>query len=77
MSHIETIFYLQLRVGNKPHCKFLTEYFAFLLDFAKMGDPECIFLLRMSAISTMANFFLYLKNVDNYVSYSNILDKSL
>ncbi|XP_076099132.1 ubiquitin carboxyl-terminal hydrolase 34-like isoform X2 [Mytilus galloprovincialis] len=53
--------------GVRPHSKYLTEYFAFLLEFAKMGDEECIFMIHINAISTMINFYLGQKAQENYV----------
>lgn len=54
--------------GVRPHSKFLTEYFAFLLEFAKMGDEESFFLINVNAISTMVNFYLGQKQAETYVS---------
>ncbi|CAH1793285.1 unnamed protein product [Owenia fusiformis] len=48
----------------KPSSKHLTEYFAFMLDFAKMGSNECIFLIHISAISTFINFYMGHKPAD-------------
>ncbi|KAI0239771.1 Ubiquitin carboxyl-terminal hydrolase 34 [Lamellibrachia satsuma] len=53
--------------GSKPHCKYLTEYFAFLHEFAKMGSNESQFLLRINAISVMVTFFMSHKAQENYV----------
>ncbi|KAK3093520.1 hypothetical protein FSP39_016701 [Pinctada imbricata] len=53
--------------GVRPHSKFLTEYFAFLLEFAKMGDEECLFLINVNAIATMVNFYLGQKQQETYV----------
>ncbi|XP_071450552.1 ubiquitin carboxyl-terminal hydrolase 34 [Hetaerina americana] len=47
-----------LEHGAKPHMKHLTEYFAFLYDFGKMGEEESQFLIGVSAISAMVNFYL-------------------
>ena len=44
--------------GAKSHLRNLTEYFAFLLEFAKMGDTETEFLLATECITTMVNFYL-------------------
>ncbi|XP_064464002.1 ubiquitin carboxyl-terminal hydrolase 34-like isoform X1 [Ornithodoros turicata] len=44
--------------GAKQHLKHLTEYFAFLLEFAKMGEAECQFLLSIEAVSTIIAFYL-------------------
>ncbi|XP_052133303.1 ubiquitin carboxyl-terminal hydrolase puf isoform X2 [Frankliniella occidentalis] len=44
--------------GAKTHLKHLTEYFALLLEFSKMGEEECQFLISIHAISTMVNFYL-------------------
>ncbi|XP_021344453.1 ubiquitin carboxyl-terminal hydrolase 34-like, partial [Mizuhopecten yessoensis] len=53
--------------GVRPHSKYLTEYFAFLLEFAKMGDEECFFLINSNAISTMIGFYMGQKAQENYV----------
>ncbi|XP_070576482.1 ubiquitin carboxyl-terminal hydrolase 34-like isoform X2 [Ptychodera flava] len=50
--------------GAKPHIKHLTEYFSLLYDFARMGEPECNFLLSIEAITIMANFYLGSKAPD-------------
>ncbi|RWS31314.1 hypothetical protein B4U80_00975 [Leptotrombidium deliense] len=42
----------------KPHLKHLTEYFTFLYEFAKMGEEECVFLLKVEAISVVVQFYL-------------------
>ncbi|XP_034239169.1 ubiquitin carboxyl-terminal hydrolase puf isoform X4 [Thrips palmi] len=44
--------------GAKTHLKHLTEYFALFLEFSKMGEEECQFLISVHAISTMVNFYL-------------------
>ena len=44
--------------GAKSHLRNLTEYFAFLFEFAKMGDTETRFLLATECITTMVNFYL-------------------
>ena len=43
---------------NKPHPKYLTEYFTFFIEFAKMGEEECRFLLVVEAINTFVQFYL-------------------
>lgn len=53
--------------GAKPHLKHLTEYFALLYEFSKMGEDESQFLISIHAISTMVNFYLGQKSHD-YVS---------
>lgn len=50
--------------GAKPHLKHLTEYFALLYEFSKMGEDESQFLISIHAISTMVNFYLGQKSVD-------------
>nr|XP_042908715.1 ubiquitin carboxyl-terminal hydrolase 34 [Parasteatoda tepidariorum] len=50
--------------GAKQHLKHLTEYFAFLLEFAKMGEEECSFLLSIEAISSIVSFYLGQKSSD-------------
>ena len=62
----------QIDHGSKPHCKYLTEYFAFLHEFAKMGSNECQFLLRINAISVMVAFFMRHKAQENYVSVRSL-----
>ncbi|KAL4238015.1 Ubiquitin carboxyl-terminal hydrolase 34 [Mactra antiquata] len=56
-----------LEHGVRPHSKYLMEYFAFLYDFAKMGDTECMFLIHTNAIFTMVNFYMGQKAQENYV----------
>ncbi|XP_011610930.2 ubiquitin carboxyl-terminal hydrolase 34 isoform X2 [Takifugu rubripes] len=51
--------------GVKPHSKHLTEYFAFLYEFAKMGEEESQFLLSLQAISIMVHFYMGTKGPDN------------
>lgn len=57
--------------GAKTHLKHLTEYFALLLEFSKMGEEECQFLISVHAISTMVNFYLGQKSHE-YVSFSEL-----
>ena len=54
--------------GTKPQCRYLAEYFAFLHEFAKMGEEECAFLLHTGAISTIVNFYMGHKTQETYVS---------
>ena len=42
----------------KPHLKYLPELFRFLHDFAKLGEEETRFLLKVNAISTLVEFYL-------------------
>jgi len=42
----------------KPHLKHLTEYFTFLYEFAKMGEDECKFLLKVNTISIVVQLYL-------------------
>ncbi|XP_077536768.1 ubiquitinyl hydrolase 1 puf isoform X3 [Haemaphysalis longicornis] len=49
---------LVIEHGAKQHLRHLTEYFAFLLEFAKMGEEECQFLLSIEAISSIVSFYL-------------------
>ncbi|XP_069090498.1 ubiquitin carboxyl-terminal hydrolase 34 isoform X1 [Pleurodeles waltl] len=51
--------------GVKPHSKHLTEYFAFLYEFAKMGEEESQFLLSLQAISSMVHFYMGTKGPEN------------
>uniref|UniRef100_A0A8C3G314 Ubiquitin carboxyl-terminal hydrolase 34 n=1 Tax=Cyclopterus lumpus TaxID=8103 RepID=A0A8C3G314_CYCLU len=51
--------------GVKPHSKHLTEYFAFLYEFAKMGEEESQFLLSLQAISIMVHFYMGTKGPEN------------
>ena len=59
---------VQLEHGVRPHSKYLMEYFAFLYDFAKMGDTECMFLIHINSISSMVNFYMGQKAQEHYVS---------
>ena len=64
----------QIEGGSRPQSKYLSEYFAFLLEFAKMGEEEVFFLIHINAISTMVNYFLAAHRPhDNYVSRMNLL----
>ncbi|KAK7104124.1 hypothetical protein V1264_018890 [Littorina saxatilis] len=51
----------------RPHSKYLTEYFLFLLEFAKLGEEECSFLTNINCISTMVQFYMGQKQQENYV----------
>ena len=42
--------------------------FSFLYDFAKLGDAEAFFMLRVDAIAHMTHFFLAHKTHDSFVS---------
>ncbi|ESO90145.1 hypothetical protein LOTGIDRAFT_164456 [Lottia gigantea] len=53
--------------GVRPHSKYLSEYFAFLLEFAKAGNEEAQFLIHINAISTMVTFYMGQKAQENYV----------
>ena len=59
--------------STKPHCRYLAEYFAFLHEFAKMGEEECGFLLHSAAISTIVNFYMGHKTQETYVSLSLLM----
>ncbi|KAI1295519.1 Ubiquitin carboxyl-terminal hydrolase 34 [Halotydeus destructor] len=66
--------YLSLTKMNhivKPHPKHLTEYFAFLYEFAKMGDQEVRFLLAVEAISFIVQFYLSYCKAGN--EYSDVM----
>jgi len=39
----------------------MTEYFAMLHEFSKLGDEESKFLIAIQCISTVVNFYLGLK----------------
>ena len=58
--------------GVRPHCKYLSEYFTFVFDFAKLGDAEAQFLLRVDAIAHMVHFFLAHKSHDSFVSPNDL-----
>lgn len=60
--------------GSRPHCKYLSEYFALLYDFAKMGDAESQFMLQVNAINTMVLFFMSHKTQETFVSVSFFID---
>ena len=59
--------------GAKAHLKHLTEYFALLNEFSKMGEEESQFLISVHAISSMVNFYLGQKAQD-YVSTLHIIN---
>jgi len=63
----------QLEQDARPQCKYLTEYFGLLLDFARMGDIECQFLHQINAISVIVSFFMGHKQHENYVCCRGIL----
>ena len=42
----------------RPHLKYLQELFGFLYDFAKLGEEETRFLLKVHAITTLVEFYL-------------------
>lgn len=68
----DTLRFIQLDHGVRPHSKFLTEYLknspSCWSNFAKMGDEESFFLINVNAISTMVNFYLGQKQAETYVS---------
>nr|XP_027200113.1 ubiquitin carboxyl-terminal hydrolase 34-like [Dermatophagoides pteronyssinus] len=45
-------------IMSRPNIKYLSEYFSFLLEFAKQGDEEYQLLLSIGTISTLINFYL-------------------
>nr|CAD7454071.1 unnamed protein product [Timema tahoe] len=55
---------LLMEHGAKAHLKHLSEYFAFLNEFSKMGEEESQFLISVHAISSMVNFYLGQKAQD-------------
>ena len=59
---------MQLEHGVRPHSKYLMEYFAFLYEFAKMGEQECMFMIHTNSITSMVNFYMGQKGQENYVS---------
>jgi hypothetical protein len=54
----------------RPHLKYLSEFYSFLFDFAKLGEEETRFLLSIQAISTLVDFYLKAINMspDSIVS---------
>ena len=62
------VFFVQIEHGVRPHSKYLTEYFNFLNEFAKLGEEECSFLTSINCISTMVAFYMGQKQQENYVS---------
>ena len=58
----------QIDTEQKPNTKYLSEYFTFLFDFARMGEEECSFLLQINAIHKMVSFYTGHKMHENYVS---------
>ena len=59
---------MQIEHGVRPHSKYLTEYFNFLNEFAKLGEEECSFLTSINCISSMVAFYMGQKQQENYVS---------
>ncbi len=59
----------------RPHLKYLTELFRFLYDFAKLGEDETRFLLSVSAISVLVEFYLRAirQNAENVVTMGSDL----
>ncbi|XP_076442216.1 ubiquitin carboxyl-terminal hydrolase 34-like isoform X2 [Babylonia areolata] len=47
-----------LDTNVRQYSKHLPEYLHFLLDFAKMGEEECAFLLSINCISTLVTFYM-------------------
>jgi len=45
----------------KHFIRHMTEYFALLHEFSKLGDEESKFLIAIQCISTVVNFYLSLK----------------
>ena len=61
------VFFFQIGNDQKPTTKYLSEYFTFLFDFARMGEEECLFLIQINAIHTMVTFYLGHKLHENHV----------
>lgn len=66
-------------MNTKPQIKYLTEYFSFLLEFAKQGDEEGRFLLSVETISIMINFYLNYGKISNelFDSFSDNEDEEI
>ncbi|KAL8583540.1 hypothetical protein ACOMHN_054856 [Nucella lapillus] len=47
-----------LDTNVRQYSKHLSEYLHFLQDFAKMGEEECSFLLRINCIYTLVTFYM-------------------
>lgn len=45
----------------KNYIRNMSEYFALLHEFSKLGDEESKFLIAIQCISTVVNFYLGLK----------------
>lgn len=58
---------VQLDQDSHPQCKHLSEYFGLLLEFARMGENESLFLLQIDAVSTIIHFFMGHKAQESYV----------
>jgi len=53
----------QLQILQHPdiqlnNCKYLPEYFSFLFEFARLGEEEKRFLIRIDCISIMITFYI-------------------
>lgn len=54
--------------GAKAHLRHLSEYFGLLYDFSRMGEEETLFLLKISVIRSVADFYLGHKPQNECVS---------
>jgi ubiquitin carboxyl-terminal hydrolase 34 len=50
---------------NKFNIRHMSEYFSFLYEFARIGQEECLMLIRANAISKCATFYLHNRRPDN------------
>lgn len=61
-----------LENGAKTHQRHLSEFFGLLYEFAKMGEEEAAFLLKVNVIKSVVDFYLGHKlsdNVSNFFFY--------
>jgi ubiquitin carboxyl-terminal hydrolase 34 len=50
---------------SKFNIRYMSEYFSFLYEFARIGHDECLMLIRANAISKCAAFYLQNRRPDN------------
>ena len=80
---IRTLLTLLETGSARPHLKYLSEFYSFLYDFAKLGEEETRFLISIQTISTLIDFYLKVINqspdcsVSLYVYPCLLYDKSI
>ena len=51
--------------NTKYNIRFMSEYFGFLYEFARLGKEECLMLIKAGAISKCARFYLFNRRPQN------------